>query len=479
MIVKRYRAAYWDDGNPTARILNTYSRGLDESQLTKLAADDSLRFSDIKPEKGYSFIHLITTGAGERYGPNANADFFNETAKTVDFPEGLTKTASLDEGLKKYHSTYKQFGAVYRDHKNSKSGAKPEGEIVWESYNEPMHRGELVVKLPNEKWAMELQKMASGEPLYFSQGCGVPFDICSVCGNRAKTRKSYCEHLLFQKLAIHPSGTQIYAYNDQPHFHDISLVSKPADRIAFGLTKIARDAAGTMVDEYLMEDDVYIPASLYEVLNGGKGRDRYALLEKLAKIEKEVACETSDENDDLCNACSLSDDDENKVVKELGGMPLESLISSLINNKSMLTPKTFVRIVIGKPPEEVDGVRGFPQALSKIFSDLFDGGDLSEVLEDGSYAKGLKYPDRASDQKVKGLSDLLSLESEPIQHRIIKITISGGPDKKKTLDKKASHDEPTAQAKYLAKEYAKYQISFLSAVKDVDPVLAVMYNKHA
>lgn len=42
------------------------------------AFDDQL--DSLKPEKGYTYLHVITTGAGEQYGPNRNGDYWVGTA---------------------------------------------------------------------------------------------------------------------------------------------------------------------------------------------------------------------------------------------------------------------------------------------------------------------------------------------------------------------------------------------------------------
>lgn len=70
----------------------------------------------------------------------------------------------------------------------------------------------------------------------------VPGDICSICQNYARpfaSRRHYCNHLRNGMLRYHKSGRLIYAINHNGYFFDLSIVSKPADRIAFGMRKIA------------------------------------------------------------------------------------------------------------------------------------------------------------------------------------------------------------------------------------------------
>lgn len=90
-----------------------------------------------------------------------------------------------------------------------------------------------------------------------SHNCRVPYDVCSSCGNKAKTRKDYCtestcvssrgekrggcKHNLSK---ISEDGHILHVDNPDPRFFDISNVHRPADRTAYGnradyLTKAA------------------------------------------------------------------------------------------------------------------------------------------------------------------------------------------------------------------------------------------------
>lgn len=72
-----------------------------------------------------------------------------------------------------------------------------------------------------------------------SHNCRVEYDICSICGNKAKNRTEYCEHLQKYMGKAMPDGRQVYAINPRPKFFDISQVKNPADKTAYMLKKIA------------------------------------------------------------------------------------------------------------------------------------------------------------------------------------------------------------------------------------------------
>jgi len=70
--------------------------------------------------------------------------------------------------------------------------------------------------------------------------CKVPYDVCSICGNKAKTRAQYCDHLRYHMNKIPPGHTKkAYAINTLPRFFDISFVLIGADRIARVMKKVA------------------------------------------------------------------------------------------------------------------------------------------------------------------------------------------------------------------------------------------------
>lgn len=69
--------------------------------------------------------------------------------------------------------------------------------------------------------------------------CRVAFDVCSICGNKAKRSVDYCDHIRMNKKKVYPDGKQAYMINYNPTFFDISIVRRRADRIAYVLDKVA------------------------------------------------------------------------------------------------------------------------------------------------------------------------------------------------------------------------------------------------
>ena len=460
MIFKRFVLGDFD-GELPAHLLKVGSKGVDSEQFQKLSS--AVVMPEIKPEPGHAFIHLITVGAGEHYGANNNADYFPEGDSEWAFPLN-NKTASLKGGLKKYHRTYKDYGGVYHHHRNSRKGFEKQGEVVWECYREPMHRGEVIIRVSEDLrdgdgkpvWEDTLQKLARDELVPFSQGSSVPFDTCSLCGNRAETAKDHCQHIRQDKLAFHKSGRQIFMINHEAYFHDISRVAKPAERIALSLRKVASD--GPSYAECSPEGMV-IPVRLVEKLGSRDQQDRFELLCKLSRLEKEVPMMAREVVGPLSGAHCLEPSDEERVTDLLEGIPEDVLINSLKSADCMLTPRTFSIILLKKKPEDVPGFDSVEGLLRDVFTEILEHGNPNEFLSDGSYKPQPCSWFPGADEKVCELSGLLSLSPDKVEDRVLRVSLKPSV----RIEKRAA--EPTAEAGVIAKEYAKYQLSLLASGK--------------
>ncbi|MCI7373571.1 MAG: hypothetical protein MSH27_05495 [Desulfovibrio piger] len=190
---------------------------------SKTASTEIQEFWDTIPQDDrYSWLWVIGVSAKEYYGCNNNGDAFTE------------------EDLKNTHQLFVDNANVFLQHVN-KDPAKGIGKPVFSWYNEAMHRVELILRIDKSKpdATGTVRKITNGEPLYVSMGCTVKYDVCSICGNKAPTRRDYCDHLRFNMKKILPDGRQVYALNPDPKFFDISIVAKPADPTAHTLDKRA------------------------------------------------------------------------------------------------------------------------------------------------------------------------------------------------------------------------------------------------
>lgn len=98
------------------------------------------------------------------------------------------------------------------------------------------HRTEKSIQVYNLEVEEDESYVAGGMSVH---NCKIPFDVCSICGNKAPSRAQYCEHARDNLGEYLPSGKQVFVWNPSPKFFDISIVRRPADRVAFMMKKVA------------------------------------------------------------------------------------------------------------------------------------------------------------------------------------------------------------------------------------------------
>lgn len=194
--------------------------------FVKSAADSRISefASTIKPEPGKIYVHILAMGAGEFYGANRNADYFPE------------------ENLIKYYKTFETTPAHIFKHHINKNPEIAIGQVIFSVYNERMHRVEVIAWIDRVKGADVVEKIEKGEFPYTSMACHTPYDVCSICGNQARSRGEYCEHLTGELGKVYPDGRKVMAMNVAPlKFFDMSYVFRPADVTSTFLQKLASD----------------------------------------------------------------------------------------------------------------------------------------------------------------------------------------------------------------------------------------------
>ncbi len=459
---------------PVARLMNVHSRGIDSDWMQKRAAVLTDELRAVRPEDGQSFIHLITMGAQEFYGANRNGDGFNEKTAKWELPEpkkGVQKVITLDGGLTQGHRTFMKYAHVYKDHVN-KDPELRSGDVHAEAYNPEMHRGELIIKVQNDKWEPELEKLASGDDIAFSMSCKVPYDICSICGNRAPSRKEYCDHLKNEMSRVKEAGHQVFAINDRPLFFDISGVFRPADRIAYGLRKVA--SAGGAVEEFIPSAQlaeawgVFAPRRVLMDTSPRHVREKLAAMECMAAMEKQIEATgklLSPELSAGVSECGIDDD----AALKMRSVDWNELMGTLSEAKICLPVRDFFRLVLGDKYNSVAGEMDSVQSLLPgIFSRMSDGGDeVEDVTGMKTYDPAAGLVPKSVRDAVESLKSGMSLDEEPARRRIsITVLRGGSPD---ASLRKVSHDlTPSNQAKYLAKQYAAYQLAFVRAAEGAD-----------
>jgi len=472
-------------GVPVARIVDLHSRGVDSAWMEKRAAVLTKEMAAVRPEKGFTYIHAISMGSMEAYGANRNGDGFNEKSAVwhaFDPKPGGPTTLTLDGGLGQFHQTFTKYAKVYKDHVN-KDPALASGMIVAEAYNPEMRRGELLLKVANDKWAPELEKMARGEDPPFSMSCKVPYDICSACLNKAPSRAQYCDHLKDEMGQVKAAGHQIFAINDRPCFFDFSGVFRPADRIAYGLQKVA--STGEMPEEFIPSTmlaeqwGLKVPNSVLFDSSPRPVQEKLAAMERLAAMEKQIEARGQLFNPEVDQGTANGSLPEGELDK-LREVDWNSLMGGLSQAQICLPMKDFFRLLLGNKYDSVAGEMDSAQSLLPgIFSRMCDGGDgVEDVTGNTAYDPATSLLPKSVRDVIESVKPSMSLGRGPVGRRLqITIIRGGGPARVKT----ASHRNGMSKtAQYMAKQYATYQLAFVRAQEgagdDLATGLALLQN---
>ena len=223
------------DGEPLVRLLDALPSGADMEKTAGIHPEILAYKQQLEPEPGKTYVHILALGAGDFYGANLNNDHFPWAGLQHDH----TKTAHP------YMHGYKTFlNAHAFAHHVNKDPEKAYGDVLVSVLNHKMKRVELIVAIDEEKCIKNggqrtLEKIKAGEYPSTSMGCRVPFDVCSICGHKAKYRSEYCDHMRNDAGKIMADGRKVFVYNPYPRFFDISFVFIGADRTSFVLEKVA------------------------------------------------------------------------------------------------------------------------------------------------------------------------------------------------------------------------------------------------
>lgn len=238
-------SSFRPDGTPLMGVIDPSS----PFELEKTAGihPEVLKFKQmLEPEPDKTYVHILALGAGDFYGPNLNNDHFPWAGLSHD--HSTTPHPYLHG-----HKTF--LNAHSFAHHVNKDPAKSYGDVILSTLNHKMKRVELVVAIDHERCEKNggkntLQKIHEGQYPATSMGCRVPYDVCSICGNKARFRSEYCVHMRQMPGKIYPDGRKVFVYNHYPRFFDISFVFIGADRTSFVLEKIASGSGIFVPDSY-------------------------------------------------------------------------------------------------------------------------------------------------------------------------------------------------------------------------------------
>ncbi len=466
-----------------------------EDRFVKSAASEVFTKEALRnhaPDKDHFMLHLVAMGDQETYSFNKNGDGFPKSA------------------LEKYAHTFVTNGCFFREHRNRDQKTQGIGSVKAAAYSPDMHRVELIVHGHREKAAAEYERAKAGKPLSFSMSCKVPYDECSICGNKAKKQADYCGHLKEGMLKYNDEFKKYaFAVNEHPTFFDISAVAKPADRIAHYLdyafpdeedrvkaASVARVITGTEWAEY---EGVCIPDTDSEW-----SPDKKAILEKLAKFEvyfnsRNLFAKQAHERNPLEYFASeiapfaCMDKLSDEAVESLRSVEPSELCRELAKRATVLPFPEFAAWVYGEKRSTIldnkivkIAAHRLPNILSSLLSDgpggldgLFDSSSCCGAAEEDEVQK---FMDEATEK--------FNIKTEPARSRVIQIiTIkmaNHNDSDERFLVKEMDSISPreSAEAQALSEAYGVYKVAAMldiskahrNEVSDMQYLLAVAQN---
>ena len=263
-------------GSPLIHLVEPGSNyGLNKTaSLGKTASKEHLPevqelLESIAPQPGRLYLVNSAMGAGEYVGFNLRGDWFTEAGLTREPPgwsdipvwdiDARRRAANITSNLGQWGDLTWGYPTFYNAHRFrhhvNKDPNKAYGFILGAFWDDRMKRvvlvSELIEDMCRNLGAIDLyKKIQSGEFPDSSMGSKVPYDRCSICGNKARNPAQYCEHVSrtamppYGMSKLLPDGRRCGVYNDYPRFFDDSFVFVGAERSAKVMANVTPEVAG-------------------------------------------------------------------------------------------------------------------------------------------------------------------------------------------------------------------------------------------
>ena len=451
-------------------------RGNDLTEFIKRAGHSVADIvNQINWHPGEEPVHLIAMGSFEKYGSNKNGDAF--------------KAAMLRE----YHHTFEKSAKFYRQHLNNNPHLSY-GVVKRSFYNEPMGRVELFVGLNKTKEAAEknngyiadeeLEKLANDQEIPVSMSIKVSHDVCSSCGNKAKSRREYCTGIEDGGHCKHGGlkknigklchdGHALCAFNPDGDFFDISHVDNQADRIAYVTGTLSKAASA----------DIICGAQLADILGLNKmeyvdpeTRGNLFLIDKLASIERKIEQENKPVIFDVAAGSILHPLNLPRMDKKA----VLQTIDALSKYKTLLPLSDFINLTTRY--STIDKAASVARYLPGVYSRLANRLDTVSLIENNIYHPEAAFSGTEQRQFAVKAAKTHGLSLNKVMLNVAAV-VSTNP---LTTIKKASVDKGldfNSEDSKIADSYAVYRLACLnnwedSLKGDFDVVSEMVVRQH-
>lgn len=312
---------------------------------------------------------------------------------------------------------------------------------------------------------------------FVSHNCRVPHDICSYCGNKAKTRDEYCTHEkcaaggckdnLGKLVKVAGDLHHLHVDNPNPTWFDISRVFRPADRIAYGarasyLSKQASDDSCNYLQYEIVKSAESVAPP--EVLIYGSGQEEQWSQAELAQLKLAYALSDIEQRPAAANellavptaraATSLI-----KVASDSRSLP--SLLHSLDSRKIILSLGDYA---------ELTGRTHLTKEAQLLLPQVYTRGIQTEALlpaiKKANALLGSALETSTGREIALRLRNDFSFEKQAVMERTAARVIRNS--EKPTAATIVAAFQPSQEAEKLAMDYAAYKLHSLYRIAEFD-----------
>jgi hypothetical protein len=297
--------------------------------------------------------------------------------------------------------------------------------------------------------------------------CKIPFDICSACGNKARTRAEYCDSiengghckaggLKHNMGRVLEDGHILHADNIKCAFFDISHVFRPADRIAYVSGRLEKAASAGIISgaELAEQMGVTMPFGLDSAAASKQAARQFNALQQLAQAEQEGV-----NNSAGWTQAALASHPAVQPPLDVNSCPfakMAEVLRGLADAGVILSVRDFLALTVKSA--NVKLVDAVTYALPNIFSKLAAEEDIGSLLENNKF-----YPAEGASESVRLWAEKVatthSALTPNVEKRAYLAAIRNVKPVKPEIEKRASTNAEIA----LAKHYALYKIAAFAA----------------
>lgn len=320
-----------------------------------------------------------------------------------------------------------------------------------------------------------------------SHNCRIDHDVCSWCGNKARTRDDYCtpsmckaggcKENLTKLIKIGGDVHQLGVDNPHPTWFDLSMVFRPADRIAYGgkadyFTKAASDNGFFGVGGAKMAEDLGVMAPLAVNLQQESlpGEFSSALSEQI-KLAHGL-----DMLDKRQHALALPADFRRAFSSQIqspfpldrlgdaGTVKAAAVLGALADVKIILPLRDFARWT-----KRANLNESAASQLIGVYGRMIEDGSLERRLAQSPHVPAAKLASAADRRWASGLRYDYSLDKDIVRDRCLLSSVRGQetPSVKSALEttKQAADNKESEE---LARDYATYKVACLQRIAETD-----------